>query len=191
MLQRLFESRSSVYLLLGVAAIVVGFLWLRTRNRRYGYGMAGIAALFALFFVINLTRSETDGEQIERKVKEMAAAVKAKNLDGAFQHVSDQFRRGGIDKPAMRGFAKNVVDRDELTDFQVSKFERVKFHRAAGNGPEIATITFRVKVITTDNVVPFRVECDFVRDPDGQWRVKDFRLYLLNRTDEYQVPGLD
>ena len=56
---------------------------------------------------------------------------------------------------------------------------------------EIGTITFRVKVITSDAVIPFRVEGDFVRDPDGQWRLKGFRLYLLNSTEPSSVPGLD
>lgn len=189
MLQRLVENRSSVYLLLGVAAIIVGTLWVRTRERRYAYGIGGVAGLFALFFFINLLRSETDGEQIERKVKEMAAAVQARNLDGAFQHVSDQFHRGTIDKAALHAFAKNVIDRGELTDFQVSKFERVRFHRVGDQ--QIGTIVFRVKAITNDNVIPFRVEADFVRDSDGQWRLKNFQLYLLNSTEPSQVPGLD
>ncbi len=189
MFQRLFENRSSVYLLLAVAAIIVGFLWTRTRERRYLYGIGGIAGLFALVFLLNLVRGETDGEQIERRVKEMAAAVKAKDLDAAFRHVSDRFRRGGTDKATLRTFAQTVLDRGEVNEFQVSKFERVRFRRVGDQ--EIGTIPFVVKVITNDAVYPFRVEGDFVRDPDGQWRLKDFRVYFITSTEEYHVPGLD
>lgn len=188
---RLVESRSTVYWLLGVAAIGLAVLAVRTRDRRYVHGLGGVAALLALFFLVNLLRKETDGEQIERKVKEMAAAVRAKELDHAFDHVSPRFRRGATDRAALRGFVQNALDRHESADFRVSRFERVRFSQSTGDGPKIGTITFRLKIIADERVIPFRVEADFVCDADGQWRLKDFRPYLFNGTDPYPVPGAD
>src|SRR5207237_1141367 len=101
----LVEGDSFVYFLLACAVAALGAAWRRTRKRRYAVA-AGVAAslIVGYFFLDRFV--ESDGEQMVRKVREVAAAISANDLDAAFQHVSDTFDRGGVNKQQFRRFCE-------------------------------------------------------------------------------------
>jgi ketosteroid isomerase-like protein len=181
---------SPVFLLLAVAVVVLLAVWFRTRDRRCAWALAVAAGLLLIYSLYQLVRSETPGEQIERKTKEMAAAVKRKDMEAIFQHVSEEFKFGPFDKTAMRAYARQVTGNDELTDVEVWNFEPAKINPAKAGEKATATISFSMK--PKGNNIPdgtmFRVVATFVQDADGQWRMQTFILYRFQSNEPFQIP---
>ncbi len=181
----LFEGRQSVYLALVALAVVLVALWARS-----GFGLwaaaddrakskgrpgwlplaIGLLALLALTYFLLDRVVETRHEQIQRKLQEMAAAVKARNTDRLFANISDRFKHGALDKAAFRGLCQRAMDDgwvEELVLWDVT------FPDEAGH------VDYKAKPKgrrMPDNV-GFPVKALFVLDPDGQWRLQDFEIF--------------
>src|SRR5208282_5754580 len=110
-----FDNRFQIYLVLGIAAVVLAMIWLRTRDRRIRISLFVVVGLLGVFLLVDKLRPETVREQIERKIKEMAAAVEAQKPDRIFEHISEEFSIGPADKATLRDLAKRVMDCGELT----------------------------------------------------------------------------
>ncbi|HMC64028.1 MAG TPA: hypothetical protein VKI65_03745, partial [Gemmataceae bacterium] len=106
----LFEGLSAVYLLLATAAVILLVVWWRTRRRKYAVVIGVIAALAGAYYLLDIA-VETDREQIQRKVQELAAGVHEHRLERTFAQVSDSFRRRGRTKEAFRQAADQVIGR--------------------------------------------------------------------------------
>jgi hypothetical protein len=185
-----------IRLLLIVAVIVLAVIWYRGRDRRALRGLAGAAGALAVLSLIDmLTRffgGETDQEQIVRKIREMAAGVQARDLERTFQHVSDSFERSGVTKSMLRQTAQSAIDGNEVTEIRVWTFDPAQITPAKDGQPATATIRFPFKVVTSDGEAPpFHCEAVFVKDPDGQWRLKSFQVFLHGSKNPYPIPHLD
>ena len=87
----LFEGHLSVYFLLTAMAALFIVLGVRTRKRRWYAVAAGAVAVAGLYCVLDFA-VETDREQIQRKVRAMAADLTAPaHLDAVMENVSDRF----------------------------------------------------------------------------------------------------
>ena len=87
----LFEGHLSAYFLLAATAALFIVLGIRTRKRRWYAVAAGVVALAGLYCLLDFA-VETDREQIQRKVRAMAADLKAPaHLDAVMENVSDRF----------------------------------------------------------------------------------------------------
>jgi hypothetical protein len=158
-----------------------------------GAGAAGglIGLLCLLVFLAPLIFGESDSQQIERKVREMAAAVKADNLDEAFRHISREFRFEGLDRPAFRQKAQEAIRRQRVEDVVVWEFE----HREISRQRRTAKVRFMVKVKGDwrgSEAAGYRCDADFVLDPDGQWRLRTFQIFnpFMESDQPIRVPGL-
>jgi ketosteroid isomerase-like protein len=184
----LFEGRLAVYLALASVAAVCVMLWTRNRKRRWLYLACVPVLLIGVYFLLDLL-VETRREQIGRKLKEMSAAVQARDVDRIFRHISEDFRleqRGtSMDKAAFRRavdtvFRNRVVDRVHIWDIAI--------------GARAGDVVFRVK--PTGQRIPdhpgFVCRATFVQDADGQWRMAGFQVFdpLVNADQPIDIPQL-
>jgi hypothetical protein len=187
----LFEGRPAVYLILGTAAALLLMLWWRDRKRHWLIGAAACALLALGYFTLSKVR-ETPRAQVERKIKEMAAGVQAGDANRIFEHISPEFRLrtlgGTLDKA---GFRKSVdiILRNKLVDeVVVWGFEFPE--RWPTSGPARVGFQAKPKGNWSGRDMFYRIEADFVRDPDGQWRLEGFRAFKPGTTEQFDIPAL-
>lgn len=181
---------SPVFLLLAVTLLVLLFLWRRSDDNRFRNAAAVVAVLLLLWFGWQFIRKESAAEQVERKLTEMAAAVKAKDLDGVFRHVSDDFRYGPVDKNRLRGIAQHQLTSGELTEIKVWDFQKAQLKEAQGNEKAAVTIQFQMKPVGPQipQEIYFRCVARLVLDADGEWRVAGFDLYRMPGNQPFSPP---
>jgi hypothetical protein len=206
----LFEGRLSVYLLLIALGAIVVILWARTgfaffrtvgpasRARRdtvplgsrHGHPrrrpallpilLALIAILIGVYYLLDRL-VETRREQIKRKLQEMAAAVKARDVDRIFKHVSEQFDVQGMNRAAFGRYVGTAINRGLVDDLVIwgEQFPddsgRVSFF-AKPKGPRLQETQFSVR-------------SHFVLDPDGQWRLQGFEVFFGLGGDPLNLPS--
>lgn len=163
-----------VYLVLAAAVLVTFALWWRARKRHYLIAL-GVAAVLLLGMVVLDRSVETDGEQMVRKVKEVAAAVTANDMDAAFAHVSENFNRPPRNKRDFRRLCDDVRKTGRVTEVVVWDLTPADVSPAAVTG----NVEFRFKVRGSWGETPGNhlARVDFVRDPDRQWRIKSFDVF--------------
>jgi hypothetical protein len=183
----LFEGRASVYIFLAALAGVMLYVWWRRRKRSYLYAAVGAVALAGVYFLLDRA-VETDREQIERKLTEMAGAVRERAPERIFAHISESFRLGTVNRAGFREYV-GMVDRNRWVDeLKVWDFE------FAPDFKETGRVAFKAKPTgTMTGGAPFyRVEAVFHRDPDGEWRLQTFQLFnpLVDSNQPLQIPHL-
>ena len=196
----LFEGRPTVYVILAAAAVLLFVAWWQTRKRPWLYATVAFLALIGLYFLLDRL-VETDREQIVRKVEEMSAGVRERNVERIFANVSEQFRLNNQNRATFRAFAEQAIRRGQVTevkawDFQFPDDFRTKVRRTGTTGPQeldAARVAFTVKPEGPGLGAPFfRCEATFVRDPDGQWRLFTFQLFQpgVDSNQPFQIPQL-
>ncbi len=177
-----------LYLLLIVGAIV-GVCFAYSKQDRRAFRIAGITVgLLLLVFLLDLF-FESPREEATRKVQAMAAAATAANGDGFVEHVSPTFAVGPANREKLRttvssGIVKQLGARVAVWDFGHDTFQWI-------SDGEIE-IGFMSKGEAANGFVMRYTRTRFVRDPDGQWRLKDVKFY--NPADrglnvEEPIPG--
>jgi hypothetical protein len=185
---------ATLRLLLIVAVIVMAVMWYRTRDRRALNGLACAVGALALLLAINtLVRlfGMNDDREIKFALNDMAAGVKSHDIEGIFAHVSDSFQlENGTTKPMFREFARARIDSGEVTDLEVWGINDAVVIPAQGDQPATATIHFKVKPKTGSSEPYWECDALFIKDPDGKWRIKSFKLFLPQHRDPYPIPEL-
>src|SRR5947209_20260566 len=124
----LSDNFDLLVILLSIIALALGYFWWRTRRRYFALG-AGVAVFLLglvclLPYVLPLILGESDSQQIERKIRDMAAGVKARNLDRIFRHISSSFHHSSLDRAAFRQRAQEIIRRRDVDEVVVWDFER-------------------------------------------------------------------
>jgi hypothetical protein len=166
----LFEGRLLVYVVLVLVGLAFLFFWYRdSRRRRFWlYPVALMVLLAGVYFLLDRL-VETRREQIGRKLQEMAVAVKKGDVSRIFEHISDQFRLGGLNKAAFRKSVEGYLNRGEVDDLEIWNVQflddegRVAFH-AKPKGRLPGTDAF------------YLVRAQFVLE-NGQWRLHSFQVF--------------
>jgi hypothetical protein len=175
----LFEGWPAVYVLLLGGAAILGFLWTRDRKRHWLAAAGVLVALAGVYFLLDRL-VETGREQIERKTQEMARAVQNRDVNRIFQHVSDRFHIGqAADKAQFRQLVENVLKHRLIDSVEVWEFQWPQGLPPVGSG-QPARVVFRAKPkgqAAPHDVEHFRVEAEFVQEPDGQWRIQGFQIF--------------
>jgi len=181
------EHNATVYMLLGVALVIVGAVWIRTQDRRLARAAAVIAGLLAALALLDLFGPESAGREIKRKVEEMARAIKTRQMDVLNRHVAESFHYEGFGKQAMIKLVEGFIASGMLTEVEVWKFEPPEINSKDGT----AKITFRAKPKGSESPeLFFRTVAQFVRDPDGQWRMKTFDIYTEPHGHHVRIPQM-
>jgi hypothetical protein len=189
----LFEGRVLVYVILACVGVLLLFQWWQLRKRSWLYAFLGVAALAGVYFLLDRA-VETDREQIERKVREMAGAVKRGDVDGIFRHVSESFLLNGADKRMFRDRVEGVLEQKFVEEVEVWDFE-IPENRPDPDPPpgkKSMRIFFRAKpkggVFREE--IHYLGRARFVLDPDGQWRMQWFQISEPVTDQPLEVPYL-
>lgn len=184
----LVDRKHLLLFALAIGVLLSTALWWRSRKRRFIVVTAILAAL-GLAILLLARFVESDAEQMVRKVREVADAVSAKDLDAAFKNVSEKFDRGGVNKEQFRRFCKATLDAGRVSQVQVWDESVVDLSKP----DRIGTVQFRFKVHGSWGETPpnWFARVVFTLDPDGQWRVKSFDHYdsLNQSTTPLPIPG--
>jgi hypothetical protein len=184
----LVEGEPVVYAVLGIAFLgsVVG--WWRTRKRRFAV-VAGIAAALLLGYFLLDKLVESDGEQMVRKVTDVATAISAHDLDAAFRSVSESFDRPPRNKASFRKFCDDVLRAGNVTEIRVWDLAPVDESRPQRTGS--VEFHFKVRGRWGESPPNYFGKVTFTLDGDGQWRVKTFDVHdSLNQSrTPIGIPG--
>jgi hypothetical protein len=176
MLTRLVDEPTTLYVILGLVLFLAGTLWWKTGRKEFFLATCGALGLLVLALVLAHV-IVTDAKRINASLLALTAGVDNKNLDATFAHVSNQFRHRTWDKAEFRRHAKDVLNLYEVQHIAIWDFEPLTIDR----DNKTATVIFRASARGLEGArgVPFyNVKAHFVLDPDDQWRLKDFDLYL-------------
>ncbi len=165
----LFEGRPTVYLILIGAALLLVGMWTRDRKRGWLLGV-GLLGLLTLSYFLLDRFVETAREQITRKLQEMAQAVKARDAERIFAHISDRFQFQGRNKGRFRGYVEGVMRSGGVTELVIWSV----------NVPDNSgVVRFRAKpsgnLVGTN--VGYPVRARFVKESDGEWRLESFEIF--------------
>ncbi len=176
----LFEGWLVVYLLLATCAVIVLALWWQIRNRKHLVGLGLAAALLGAYFLLDVL-VETDREKIVRTVREMAAAAKAHNIDGLFEHISDQVRTPqDNDKQFLRELAKQRLD--SVQDVKVKDFDILEMDRDRHTITVRFNMSIKAESLPAAAQIPFSYEVRFQLE-NGRWRMTKIDAFKLTTRD--------
>jgi hypothetical protein len=197
----LFEGWPSVYVLLLVLGVITAGMWSRNGfvlfqekkrtksspkpDRRLALPpivLVVVALLIGVYFLLDRL-VETRREEIKRKVREMAAAVRTRNVDRIFSHISEQFHLQNMNRATFRGYVEAALENREVEELEVwdEQFPddsgRVNF-RAVPKGGRFG------------GGAQFLVRGQFGLDPDGQWRLRGFEITFGLGGDALTLPPI-
>jgi hypothetical protein len=184
MLWWLVDHADLMFLVLGIAALVLGCLWWMRRQRWQLTGLVVVLGLFALLWILT-DWVVTDRKQIVQTVQRMADAVRSRDLDTFFQHVSPQFEYGGMGPELFRAYVDRQVRRYPVSSFRVSKVDTENVSREERKG----TAEFWIFLEEEIQAPPLRCEATFLLQ-ENRWRLGGFKLFLANSKTEYRLPDL-
>jgi hypothetical protein len=180
----LVENPTPVYLILGIAALVLLVRWWTTRQKKFVIGLGVVAVLAALVWLLDYL-VVTDSEQIVRNVEAMAQAVNDHDMDRAFSYLSKDFDYRGHDKASFRQKADSLQQNYDVRSVTVWDFDTEDVSREKKSGK--AKFSVKVKGNWGAEEAYYRCRAEFVLE-DGQWRLKTFELHLPMGNEPFYLP---
>jgi|GEM_PF-463370 len=159
----------SVGLLTGLA-----ITWISTGHKVLLYALIG-GAVIAVLLLITERFVVTDREAIEATLQQMARDVASNVPAKITQHIS-------ASAPQIQAAANTEMPKYKFDSLRITKIHRIDVKADAE--PRTAVVEFNIIAkgtfgsgadVLADATIPRWVELDLVKDPDGAWRVKDYR----------------
>jgi hypothetical protein len=172
------ESPTWAYFLLGAAAVVCTFRYIVTRQGKYLWGLPAAALLAAGFWLIDYL-VETDREQVERKTQELAHAAEIGDLTRLMDLFSADFSSGAFpSREVLLAEARKYVPPMQSRSIEFWNPD-IRF------SSNKLTITCRCNAKAAGRFGPWTqnpphlgvLELTFRKDSDGQWRIRQFRVF--------------
>jgi hypothetical protein len=191
----LVEGNVLVYTILGLVASVCLYLWWQYRDRLLLIVAVALLAAVGIYFLLDLV-VETDSEQMVRKVKLMARAVAAKDANGITEHLASDFSAENVyglyNKKSAQARVDFLMKNGQLTSAEAWDFERAiepnvealvelrlprEEAQALVGDRKARLLNFKAKVKgpLMGDAAFAAVTAVFVREPDGQWRMRTFQ----------------
>jgi hypothetical protein len=191
----LVEDPTTVYFILGLAALGLGVAFWVRQERKYLIGLGIVAALAILVALLDHF-IVTDYERMVGHVNDIADAIRKKDSARIVSHVTDTFHydqqgSGSGARDRFRKVAEPYLLEGGVTDMAVWDFEPGPM--PISRADKKAEITFMVKLHGSEaGDKPFRCVSVFVLEPDGEWRIESFRLYTPEKDpkskDVFHIP---
>lgn len=180
----LSDPSLSLYGVLAVAFIVAAAVWSRKRGRNSLLAALGFGLLLLGLFLVDRS-FESPREQANRRVQLMAEAATARDPARFVEQLSDSFNYRGATKEKMRtsgiwDVLRNYNARVAVWDLSQSD--------ATELGDNEIEIGFYVKGEAPQGFKIYRMKARFVRDPDGQFRVKTVKFFSPEGGNQEDAP---
>jgi hypothetical protein len=169
----LSDPSTSVYLLLGTAAIVAGAVWLSGRSRKALVATAVCGLLLGLVYLIDFL-VESPREQAVRKMRELALATQTNDSPGITRHFAEQFRYGSTTKKQVAEQIQRVKGRfPGWNGGAVWGFDRESFEQLSETQLKIG---FSGQAKDFPQTQHYLV-ATYQKEPDGEWRILKVAFY--------------
>jgi len=169
----LFENPLYVYILLGIAEAVLGYLYVQRRDRRYRFALlAPVLLAGAVFLVEQLV--VTDRERIIAASREIARDLEAGRLDALQRRLDDGFAGYYRSKDHALAEAQQAIERYALKVVQLRNFD-VTVHEGAAT-MLVTTVVEAGRGDLPGRRIPLNWTIRWVRRPadDGNaWRIRE------------------
>jgi hypothetical protein len=129
-----------------------------------------VVVLAAVVAVLDLL-VETDREQIVHSLQGVQTAVRDRNTNQIFTHISEDFNVKGLNKADFRSKVQSHIP--QVEEFKVWDLETQEVSREKGRG----IATFLVRGTVPHGTVIYRCQATYVRNADGRWRLQTFQLF--------------
>ena len=163
--------------LLAAAAVAFSVAWWKTRKKQYAMG-AGVFVVLLGVYVTLYCLVETSSQQMERRVRDIAASVKSKQIKNALEkNLADDFHVGTLDKSAFVEKAQSLKDHFGVDSLQVWQFKLVQIDREK----KTATFHFMAKPIVPGQDTWYLVKAQFAMTSKGtwseEWKMRSFEYF--------------
>ncbi len=194
----IFEGRLAVYLTLAALAIVLLGAWWSTRRGVWLGWVAVVLAAAGIYYLLDRLVL-TDHEQVEQAVRTMADGIGTRNTQTVMSQLSEQFRRDSLDREGLRQLVEHALQHGWVEGVTVKNFEFLPAPAATNSdsGGSRASGPIRVSFSGvawggTGGEHPYRCEADFIRVPDGKWRMATFQLFdpISDSSHPMEIHGL-
>lgn len=169
----LFEGRPLVYVLLAGLSVISLGLWYRDRRRVWFFIATAPLLLLAVYFLLDRL-VETAPEQVTHKLAEMSAGVRARDPERIVRHLAERFKAGALDRKEFGRYVRGVLERRLVDEVKLWDLE---FPEGTPNPPtRPLKVHFKAKPTGSPigDTAYWLVKAEFVREPDGQWRMAGF-----------------
>ena len=170
----LSDPPQAVYLVLIGAVLVTGVVFARYQDRKRLRPLGVALGLLLLVYLLD-SLFESPREEAVRKVQAMADAATAADPNRFIEHVSPSFSYRGAKREKLKTSAAWDHIRANHVRIAVWDFSRDAFEQVSDTEVEIGFYA-KAQVPSGGAMVRY-IKARFVRDPDGQYRVKTFGFY--------------
>lgn len=175
----LSDPSDTFYVLLFVMALIAIVVWLRSRDKKSQFGAIAGVILFALFIICDQA-FDSPREESMKRVEDMVAALNERNADLLRAHVSDSFEYKGKQKSDVKQFVE--LAKQHNVRVAVWDFDRERVVEVSDNEIDIV---FNGKAVFPDGKeIPSHFKTKFVKEKDGQWRLKTFARYDIMKKEQ-------
>lgn len=184
----LLEGNWSLLILIGLAAGLCGMAWTKTAKKLW-LGLAVALAGFLGMLLLLDWWFESDREQIDASVHAMAAAVAPHDFNGIFSHIAGDFRYGTVNKSEFRRMCESNAKTRGVRGMTVWGVRVLSVDRAKGEA--VVSFQFKIKADALADANFFNCQGNWVKERDGRWRLRTFRVYPLSTADQpVVIPGI-
>jgi hypothetical protein len=189
----LVDHPTLIDVLLIVIALACAIRWWQGHKDRSLFGVIGAVLVLVVIWLLGLFLP-SDAKKIDHALQEMSVGVQTHDVNRIFQHVSEQFEQGSptftstLNKAAFRQRAESIIGNRHVTEVRVWDVKVEEF----SPDKRQAKVTFSAKPKGDwSQDVFYRVRAEFVLDPDGQWRLKGFRVFnpYVESETPLTIPG--
>jgi len=185
----LADPLPNFYLFLAAIILAAGFKWLSRRSRPTLYVFLLALLLLAAQGLIDVL-VDSPREAAVRGIRELSQAANERNWGVFDARISTDFEYRGLNKADFRLKLANVLQQYDART-AVWNFDRDKVKQIGDNQIEIV---FDAKGDPKTGAAYYtHLKVLFICEPDGQWRLKTFKVYpYVSKTNgpEETIPGL-
>jgi hypothetical protein len=186
----LADPSNVIYIVVGALTIIFGAIWFRNRSGGNLYQLLVAGAILITLGVCDKI-AESPREECARKLDELGAGTREKNLDKIFNLVSDSFKYGTYDKKGIRAKAEEASKLAEWKGVNITDVKRENVFEIEDGSIKVGCLVTPIELGK-----PYYAKFHFKKDEDKQFRLIGMSFYDPLKRDSNpdateKIPGLD